>query len=134
MMILGIAILAMVIAIVFFSTTEKDELEAVIDIFDKSNDITVISSKLNDYIKNNHYTEGKHFLMFSIIRSLTTKKRIALARAMRRNFIKDDIQITMDIIVGEIADIENEITTYRSDLNSKLFQILQLDNGIEIIV
>jgi hypothetical protein len=133
MLIIGIVIIA--ILIVFISATRKDKLETITDIFDTSDDIVVISSKLNDYIKSNSYTKGKHFLMFSIIRSLTNKKRIALIRAMRSNFIKNDITIiTMDIISDEVANIEDDIITYRTDLNSKLFKILQLDNGVENIV
>jgi hypothetical protein len=133
MLIIGIVIIA--ILIVFISATRKDKLETITDIFDTSDDIVVISSKLNDYIKSNSYTKGKHFLMFSIIRSLTNKKRIALITAMRSNFIKNDITvITMDIISDEVANIEDDIITYRTDLNSKLFKILQLDNGVENIV
>jgi hypothetical protein len=133
MLIIGIAIIT-IIAIVFINVTRKDKLETVTDIFDTSDDIAIISSKLNDYIKSNRYTKGKHYLMFYIIRSLTNKKRITLIRAMRQNFIKNDITVTMDIIVDEVANIEDDITTYRSDLNSKLFKILLLDNGIESIV
>ena len=132
MLIIGIAIIA--ILIVFINVTRKDKLETVTNIFDTSDDIAIISSKLNDYIKNNNYTKGKHYLMFYIIRSLTNKKRITLIRAMRSNFIKNDITVTMDIIVDEVANIEDDITTYHSDLNSKLFKILLLDNGIESIV
>ena len=133
MLIIGIVIIA--ILIVFISATRKDKLETITDIFDTSDDIVVISSKLNNYIKSNSYTKGKHFLMFSIIRSLTNKKRIALIRAMRSNFIKNDITIiTMNIISDEVANIEDDIITYRTDLNSKLFKILQLDNGVENIV
>jgi len=127
MMILGLVIIVMIILIVFISNTEKDELETVIDLFDKSNEITVISSKLNEYIANNHYTKGKHFLMFSIIRSLTNKKKLQLTIAMRQYFIKNNLQITMEII-------DNNITTYRSNLNSKLSQILHLDNSIITVV
>ncbi len=132
-MIMGIAIIA-IIVIVYIRATRKDKLETVTDIFDTSDDIAVISSKLNDYIKSNCYTNGKHFLMFSIIHSLINKKRIEQIKAMRRNFINNDITITMDIIADEVANIEDDIITYRSDLNSKLFKILQLDNGIECIV
>ena len=132
-MILGIAIIA-IIVIVYIHATRKDKLETVIDIFDTSDDITFISSKLNDYIKSNCYAKGKHFLMFYIIRSLINKKRIAQMRAMRRNFINNDIILTMDIIADEVANIEDNIITYRSDLNSKLFKIMQLDNSIENIV
>lgn len=127
MMILGLVIIVMIILIVFISNTEKDELETVIDLFDKSNEITVISSKLNEYIANNHYTKGKHFLMFSIIRSLTNKKKLQLTIAMRQYFINNNLQITMEII-------DNNIITYRSNLNSKLSQILHLDNSIITVV
>jgi hypothetical protein len=72
--------------------------------------------------------------MFSIIHSLINKKRIEQIKAMRINFINNDITITMDIIADEVANIEDDMITYRSDLNSKLFKILQLDNGIECIV
>ena len=130
MMILGLVIIVMIILIVFISNTEKDELETVIDLFDKSNEITVISSKLNEYIANNHYTKGKHFLMFSIIRSLTNKKKLQLTIAMRQYFIKNNLQITMEIIENEITNI----ITYRSNLNSKLSQILHLDNSIITVV
>ena len=132
-MILGIAIIA-IIVIVYIRATRKDKLETVTDIFDTSDDIAVISSKLNDYIKSNCYANGKHFLMFSIIHSLINKKRIEQIKAMRINFINNDITITMDIIADEVANIEDDMITYRSDLNSKLFKILQLDNGIECIV
>jgi hypothetical protein len=134
MMILGLVIIFMIIFIVFISNTEKDELETVIDLFDKSNEITVISSKLNEYIANNHYTKGKHFLMFSIIRSLTNKKKLELTIAMRQYFINNNLQITMEIIENEITNIDNNITTYRSNLNSKLSQILHLDNSIITVV
>lgn len=130
MMFIGIAI----IVIVYIRATRKDKLETVTDIFVSSDDITVINSKLDDYIKSNCYAKGKHFLMFSIIRSLINKKRIAQMRSMRRNFINNDISLTMDIIANEVAKIEDDIITFRSDLNSKLFKILQLDNGIECIV
>ena len=133
MMFIGIAIIA-IIVIVYIRATRKDKLETVTDIFVSSDDITVINSKLDDYIKSNCYAKGKHFLMFSIIRSLINKKRIAQMRAMRRNFINNDISLTMDIIANEVAKIEDDMITYRSDLNSKLFKILQLDNGIECIV
>lgn len=127
MMILGLVIIVMIILIVFISNTEKDELETIIDLFDKSNEITVISSKLNEYIANNHYTKGKHYLMYSIIRSLTNKKKLQLIIAMRQYFINNNLQITMEII-------DNNIITYRSNLNSKLSQILHLDNSIIIVV
>ncbi len=133
MMFIGIAIIA-IIVIVYIRATRKDKLETVTDIFVSSDDITVINSKLDDYIKSNCYAKGKHFLMFSIIRSLINKKRIAQMRAMRRNFINNDISLTMDIIADEVAKIEDDIITFHSDLNSKLFKILQLDNGIECIV
>ena len=129
-MILGLVIIVMIILIVFISNTEKDELETVIDLFDKSNEITVISSKLNEYIANNHYTKGKHFLMFSIIRSLTNKKKLQLTIAMRQYFIKNNLQITMEIIENKITNI----ITYHSNLNSKLSQILHLDNSIITVV
>lgn len=127
MMILELVIIVMIILIVFISNTEKDELETIIDLFDKSNEITVISSKLNEYIANNHYTKGKHYLMYSIIRSLTNKKKLQLTIAMRQYFINNNLQITMEII-------ENNIITYRSNLNSKLSQILHLDNSIITVV
>lgn len=127
MMILELVIIVMIILIVFISNTEKDELETVIDLFDKSNEITVISSKLNEYIANNHYTKGKHYLMYSIIRSLTNKKKLQLTIAMRQYFINNNLQITMEII-------ENNIITYHSNLNSKLSQILHLDNSIIKVV
>ena len=127
MMILGLVIIVMIILIVFISNTEKDELETIIDLFDKSNEITVISSKLNEYIANNHYTKGKHYLMYSIIRSLTNKKKLQLIIAMRQYFINNNLQITMEII-------DNNIITYRSNLNSKLSQILHLDNSIITVV
>ena len=130
MMILGLVIIVMIILIVFISNTEKDELKTIIDLFDKSNEITVISSKLNEYIANNHYTKGKHFLMFSIIRSLTNKKKLQLIIAMRQYFINNNLQITMEIIENEITNI----ITYRSNLNSKLSQILHLDNSIITVV
>ena len=130
MMILELVIIVMIILIVFISNTEKDELETIIDLFDKSNEITVISSKLNEYIANNHYTKGKHFLMFSIIRSLTNKKKLQLIIAMRQYFINNNLQITMEIIENEITNI----TTYHSNLNSKLSQILHLDNSIITVV
>ena len=130
MMILGLVIIVMIILIVFISNTEKDELKTIIDLFDKSNEITVISSKLNEYIANNHYTKGKHFLMFSIIRSLTNKKKLQLIIAMRQYFINNNLQITMEIIENEITNI----ITYHSNLNSKLSQILHLDNSIITVV
>ena len=130
MMILELVIIVMIILIVFISNTEKDELETVIDLFDKSNEITVISSKLNEYIANNHYTKGKHFLMFSIIRSLTNKKKLQLTIAMRQYFINNNLQITMEIIENKITNI----ITYHSNLNSKLSQILHLDNSIITVV
>ena len=133
MMFIGIAIIA-IIVIVYIRATRKDKLETVTDIFVSSDDIMVINSKLDDYIKSNCYAKGKHFLMFSIIRSLINKKRIAQMRAMRRNFINNDISLTMDIIANEVAKIEDDMITFHSDLNSKLFKILQLDNGIECIV
>ena len=124
MMILELVIIVMIILIVFISNTEKDELETIIDLFDKSNEITVISSKLNEYIANNHYTKGKHYLMFSIIRSLTNKKRTELSMTLRQYFI-NNIQIALE---NEIANNENNIMIYRSYLNSKLSKILLLDN------
>ena len=130
MMILELVIIVMIILIVFISNTEKDELKTIIDLFDKSNEITVISSKLNEYIANNHYTKGKHYLMYSIIRSLTNKKKLQLTIAMRQYFIKNNLQITMEIIENEITNI----ITYRSNLNSKLSQILHLDNSIITVV
>ena len=130
MMILELVIIVMIILIVFISNTEKDELETIIDLFDKSNEITVISSKLNEYIANNHYTKGKHFLMFSIIRSLTNKKKLQLTIAMRQYFINNNLQITMEIIENKITNI----ITYHSNLNSKLSQILHLDNSIITVV
>lgn len=134
MMILGFMIIVMIILIVFSSYTEKDELENIINLFDKSNEITVINSKLNEYITNNNYTKGKHFLMFSIIRSLTNKKKIELTIAMRQYFINNNLQITMEIIEDEITNINNNISIYHSNLNSKLSQIRHLDNSIITIV
>ena len=134
MMIFGIAIIVMIIIITFISKTDEDELETIIDIFDKSNEIEVISSKLNDYIASSHYLRGKHFLMFSIIRTLINKKRSDLTMIMRQNLINSNIQITLEIVENEIANNENNIMIYRSYLNSKLSQILQLDNNIIMVV
>lgn len=134
MIIYGIAIIAMIVIIAYNSKTYKDELETVIDIFDKSNDITVISSKLNDYIVNNNYLKGKHFLMFSIIRTLVNKKKTELTMTMRQYFINRNIQISIEIIENEIANNENDIIVYKSRLNSKLSQILELDNNIIMVV
>ena len=134
MIIYGIAIIAMIVIIAYNSKTYKDELETVIYIFDKSNDITVISSKLNDYIVNNNYLKGKHFLMFSIIRTLVNKKKTELTMTMRQYFINRNIQISIEIIENEIANNENDIIVYKSRLNSKLSQILELDNNIIMVV
>ena len=134
MMFFGIAIIVMILIITFNCKTYKDELETLIDIFDKSNEITVISSKLNDYITMTHYSKGKHFLMFSIIRTLINKKKIELTMTMREYFIFNNIQITIEIIENEIANNENNIMIYRSYLNSKLSQILELDNNIIMFV
>ena len=124
MMILELVIIVIIIIIVFNSKTDENELETIIDIFDKSNEITVISSILNDYIANNNYTNGKHFLMFSIIRKLIYKKRTELSMTLSQYFI-NNIQIALE---NEIANNENNIMIYRSYLNSKLSKILLLDN------
>ena len=134
MIIYGIAIIAMIVIIAYNSKTYKDELETVIDIFDKSDDITVISSKLNDYIVSNNYLKGKHFLMFSIIEILSNKKRSELTMTMRQYYINRNIQITIENIENEIANNENDILIYKSHLSSKLSQILELDNNIIMVV
>lgn len=134
MIIFGIAIIAMIVIIAYNAKTYKDELETVIDIFDKSDDITVISSKLNDYIVSNNYLKGKHFLMFSIIEILGNKKRSELTMTMRQYYINRNIQITIENIENEIANNENDILIYKSHLSSKLSKILELDNNIIMVV
>lgn len=134
MIIFGIAIIAMIIIIAYNAKTYKEELETVIDIFDKSDDITVISSKLNDYIVSNNYLKGKHFLMFSIIEILGNKKRSELTMTMRQYYINRNIQITIENIENEIANNENDILIYKSHLSSKLSKILELDNNIIMVV
>ena len=53
---------------------------------------------------------------------------------MRQNLINSNIQITLENVENEIANNENNIMIYRSYLNSKLSQILQLDNNIIMVV
>lgn len=133
-MIVGILIIVVLITIVLRNKKGGNEFELLCDLFEKSNIITIISSKLDDYIINNSYSKDKHYLIFSIIRLLTNNKRTELIIAMRQKFIDNDMPITIDIIQKEIDLINDIISIYHNNLNAKMDEVLQLNSRIDQIV
>ena len=97
------------------------------NIFDLSNDILYINSKINEYIKNNKYMKDKKFLIYNIKKKLIIKKRKELSINMRYNLSGIDIIITKAIIKKELNNIDYNLKNYINHLDYKINQ-LNLNN------
>ena len=120
-----------ILFIVFVNATLKiTEFNKIIDIFEKSDDIININSKIDDYISN-HLSRSKQSIMFTIINTLINRKRIKSTIDMKKRLI-DNNQITINIVDMEIETINNDIISYRNKLYKKLNAISALENKIII--
>jgi hypothetical protein len=106
------------------------EFDKMIDIFEKSDNIIFINSKIDDYISN-HLSRSKQSIMCTMINTLINRKRIKSMIDMRNRLI-DDNQITMEIVEMEIETINNDIISYRNKLYEKLNAISELENKVII--
>ena len=106
------------------------EFDKMIDIFEKSDNIIFINSKIDDYISN-HLSRSKQSIMHTMINTLINRKRIKSTIDMRNRLI-DDNQITMEIVEMEIETINNDIISYRNKLYEKLNAISELENKVII--
>lgn len=106
------------------------EFDKMIDIFEKSDNIIFINSKIDDYISN-HLSRSKQSIMHTMINTLINRKRIKSTIDMRNRLI-DDNQITMEIVEMEMETINNDIISYRNKLYEKLNAISELENKVII--
>lgn len=123
-----IVIIAVIIISLFISGKKNaKEFDELLDLFDKSNNIIMINSKIDYYISTN-YLRSKQSLIHTIINSLINKRRIDSMIKMKEMLITSNYNITMDIVENEIQIIENDISNYRTNLYMKLNAISQLEN------
>ncbi len=120
-----------ILFIVFVNAKLKiTEFNKIIDMFEKSDNINNINSKIDDYILN-HLSRSKQSIMFTIINTLINRKRIKSTIDMKNRLINNN-QITINIIEMEIKTINNDIISYRNKLYKKLNAISELENKIII--
>ena len=123
-------IVFILIAVFVNSKSRIAEFDKMIDIFEKSDNIIFINSKIDDYISN-HLSRSKQSIMCTMINTLINRKRIKSMIDMRNRLI-DDNQITMEIVEMEIETINNDIISYRNKLYEKLNAISELENKVII--
>ena len=123
-------IVFILIAVFVNSKSRIAEFDKMIDIFEKSDNIIFINSKIDDYISN-HLSRSKQSIMFTMINTLINRKRIKSMIDMRNRLI-DDNQITMEIVEMEMETINNDIISYRNKLYEKLNAISELENKVII--
>ena len=129
-MMLCAMIVFILIAVFVNSKSRIAEFDKMIDIFEKSDNIIFINSKIDDYISN-HLSRSKQSIMCTMINTLINRKRIKSMIDMRNRLI-DDNQITMEIVEMEIETINNDIISYRNKLYEKLNAISELENKVII--
>ena len=123
-------IVFILIAVFVNSKSRIAEFDKMIDIFEKSDNIIFINSKIDDYISN-HLSRSKQSIMHTMINTLINRKRIKSTIDMRNRLI-DDNQITMEIVEMEMETINNDIISYRNKLYEKLNAISELENKVII--
>jgi S-adenosylmethionine:tRNA-ribosyltransferase-isomerase (queuine synthetase) len=123
-------IVFILIAVFVNSKSRIAEFDKMIDIFEKSDNIIFINSKIDDYISN-HLSRSKQSIMHTMINTLINRKRIKSTIDMRNRLI-DDNQITMEIVEIEMETINNNIISYRNKLYEKLNAISELENKVII--
>jgi|LakMenE18May11ns_1017448.scaffolds.fasta_scaffold9478642_2 hypothetical protein len=123
-------IVFILIAVFVNSKSRIAEFDKMIDIFEKSDNIIFINSKIDDYISN-HLSRSKQSIMCTMINTLINRKRIKSMIDMRNRLI-DDNQITMEIVEMEMETINNDIISYRNKLYEKLNAISELENKVII--
>jgi hypothetical protein len=123
-------IVFILIAIFVNSKSRIAEFDKMIDIFEKSDNIIFINSKIDNYISN-HLSRSKQSIMHTMINTLINRKRIKSTIDMRNRLI-DDNQITMEIVEMEMETIHNDIINYRNKLYEKLNAISELENKVII--
>jgi len=123
-------IVFILIAVFVNSKSRIAEFDKMIDIFEKSDNIIFINSKIDDYISN-HLSRSKQSIMCTMINTLINRKRIKSTIDMRNRLI-DDNQITMEIVEMEMETINNDIISYRNKLYEKLNAISELENKVII--
>ena len=123
-------IVFILIAIFVNSKSRIAEFDKMIDIFEKSDNIIFINSKIDNYISN-HLSRSKQSIMHTMINTLINRKRIKSTIDMRNRLI-DDNQITMEIVEMEMETINNDIISYRNKLYEKLNAISELENKVII--
>ena len=129
-MMLCAMIVFILIAVFVNSKSRIAEFDKMIDIFEKSDNIIFINSKIDDYISN-HLSRSKQSIMCTMINTLINRKRIKSMIDMRNRLI-DDNQITMEIVEMEMETINNDIISYRNKLYEKLNAISELENKVII--
>ena len=123
-------IVFILIAVFVNSKSRIAEFDKMIDIFEKSDNIIFINSKIDDYISN-HLSRSKQSIMCTMINTLINRQRIKSTIDMRNRLI-DDNQITMEIVEMEMETINNDIISYRNKLYEKLNAISELENKVII--
>ena len=123
-------IVFILIAVFVNSKSRIAEFDKMIDIFEKSDNIIFINSKIDDYISN-HLSRSKQSIMHTMINTLINRKRFKSTIDMRNRLI-DDNQITMEIVEIEMETINNNIISYRNKLYEKLNAISELENKVII--
>lgn len=122
-----IIILFKTINYLLYSQFKKSELDEVIEFFDKSNDISIINDRIDDYI-NDNYSKCKLYLIYTIIiKKLVDKKNNELKLLLKQKLSYNDSIITKEIIKKELEKMDTDLTIYTRNLIQKSKSILELD-------
>ena len=115
--IIFIVVIIIIIVIIIYNNrgSSNEVFEDIIEVFDKSNDINVINSKINEY--NCH--KNKIIIIHDIIKILITRKKINLDIIMKQNLRNSHCPITKEIIKKELLFLDVEFNSYKNNLYSK---------------
>jgi hypothetical protein len=118
-----IVVIIIIIVIVIYNNRElsNEVFEDVIEVFDKSNDINLIKSKINDYD-----CHKKIIIINDISNILITRKKIKLDIIMKQNLRNRHSPITKKIIKQELLFLDVEFNSYKNNLNSKKDKLMKI--------
>ena len=119
-----IVVIIIIIVIVIYNNRElsNEVFEDVIEVFDKSNDINLIKSKINDYDCH----KNKIIIINDISNILITRKKIKLDIIMKQNLRNRHSPITKEIIKQELLFLDVEFNSYKNNLNSKKDKLMKI--------
>lgn len=108
----------------------KTELLSFID---NNDNITIINSKIDEYINNYSIFEDKISLIYSFRNNLIINKRKELYLNLRTKLKSNNNYVTENIVKEEFALFKCDLDNYRIILNIKIDELIELHN-IKIII